>query len=115
MKDCEPEEVKSAIEAVMHRGYYHSDLLSARLIHHLQNDSDTDPSNPRFSSMSLSKKEITFLKWICSDLTYKEIAGRMFVSPRTVDGYRDELFEKLQMRSRIGLAIYAIKNGLVTV
>lgn len=64
---------------------------------------------------SAVKREIEFLKWICTDLTYKEIADKMFVSPRTVDGYRDDLFQKLNIKSRVGLAMYAIKNGIVKV
>ena len=51
----------------------------------------------------------------CTELTYKEIADKMFVSPRTIDGYRDALFEKLNIKTRVGLAIYAIKNGLVDI
>ena len=48
-------------------------------------------------------------------MTYKEIAEKMFLSPRTIDGYRDALFEKLQMKTRVGLVMYAIKNGIVTI
>jgi len=48
-------------------------------------------------------------------MTYKEIADKMFLSPRTIDGYRDALFEKLQIKTRVGLVMYAIKNGIVQV
>jgi DNA-binding NarL/FixJ family response regulator len=63
----------------------------------------------------LNEREIELLKFICTDLTLKEIADRMHVSPRTVDGYRDALLEKLECKSRVGLAIFAIKNGIVVV
>lgn len=63
----------------------------------------------------LSDRELDFLKYSCTELTYREIADKMFVSPRTVDGYRDMLFEKLQLKTRVGLAIYAIKNGIVKI
>jgi two-component system invasion response regulator UvrY len=63
--------------------------------------------------VKLNDREKTFLKLACSELTYKEIAEKMFVSPRTVDGYRDDLFEKLKVKTRVGLAMYAIKNGIV--
>ncbi|MCW5916794.1 MAG: helix-turn-helix transcriptional regulator, partial [Ferruginibacter sp.] len=53
-------------------------------------------------------------KYACSELTYKEIADKMCISPRTVDGYRDSLFEKLQIRTRVGLALFAIKNEIVS-
>jgi DNA-binding CsgD family transcriptional regulator len=63
----------------------------------------------------LTEKEIDFLKYACTEMTYKEIAGHMHVSPRTVDGYRDHLFEKLGIKTRVGLAMYAIKNQVVKV
>ncbi len=58
--------------------------------------------------------EIEFLKLASSDLTYQEIADIMALTPRIVDNYRDGLFVKLNVKSRVGLAIYAIKNGIVT-
>ncbi len=63
----------------------------------------------------LNERERDFLKHSCTEFTYKEIADKMFVSPRTVDGYRDALFEKLQVKTRVGLVLYAIKNGLVDI
>jgi two-component system, NarL family, invasion response regulator UvrY len=65
--------------------------------------------------LNITDKEIEFLKLACSDLTYKEIAAAMFCSPRTIDGYRDSLFIKLNIKSRVGLVLYAIKNGIVNV
>ena len=61
-----------------------------------------------------NEKEIEFLKLASSDMTYKEIAQKMQLTPRAIDGYRDSLFDKLDVRSRVGLAIYALKNGVVT-
>jgi DNA-binding CsgD family transcriptional regulator len=65
--------------------------------------------------VSLTEKEKEFLKWVCTELTYKDIAGKMFVSPRTVDDYRNSLFEKLGVKTRVGLVIYAIKHGMVEI
>ena len=62
----------------------------------------------------LSDKEIDFLRLASTDLTYKEIAVQLKITPRAIDGYRDSLFEKLDVKSRVGLAIYAVKNGIVT-
>jgi len=61
----------------------------------------------------LSEREIQFLKLACSEKTYQQIAAELFVSVRTVDGYREALFEKLQVSSRVGMVMYAIKNGLI--
>ena len=59
-------------------------------------------------------KEITFLKLACSELTYKEVADKMCLSPKTIDGYRNNLFVKLNVKNRVGLVMYAIKNKIYT-
>jgi two-component system, NarL family, invasion response regulator UvrY len=61
----------------------------------------------------VTHREAEFLKLACTEMTYKEIAGKMYLSARTIDGYRDSLFEKLEVRSRVGLVLYAIKHGIV--
>jgi DNA-binding CsgD family transcriptional regulator len=61
----------------------------------------------------LSERELAFLKLACSERTYFQIAREMYVSDRTVDGYRDSVFRKLNVGSRVGLVIYAVKHGIV--
>ena len=61
---------------------------------------------------ALTEREILFLRMVCSELTYKEIADRMYLSARTIDGYRDALFEKLGVRTRVGLVLFAIRKGI---
>ena len=113
LKDSEPAELRNAIEAVMNKGFYYSDLVSGKLIHAI-NKLD-DESNSFKAMVQLNDRETDFLKYACTELTYKEIADKMFVSPRTIDGYRDALFEKLHAKTRVGLVMYAIKNGIVSV
>lgn len=110
LKDADPSELRRAINALLDKGFYHSDLVTGTLIHTINQDGD-GPANVS----GLNAKEIEFLKLVCSEMTYKEIAERMFVSPRTVDGYRDDLFEKLGVKSRVGLVLFAIKNGIVKI
>jgi two-component system invasion response regulator UvrY len=109
LKDAEPAELKTAFDSVMHKGYHYSDLVTGHLISTI---SKIDHSKTK-SALLLSDREIEFLKHVCSELSYKEIAEKMFVSPRTVDGYREALFDKLNVKTRVGLVIYAIKNGIV--
>lgn len=113
LKDSEPAELKEAILALMSKGFYYSDLVSGKLMHAINNmDDKTDDLK---SLVPLNDRETTFLKYTCTELTYKEIADKMFVSHRTIDGYRDTLFEKLKLKTRVGLVMYAIKNGIVNI
>jgi two-component system, NarL family, invasion response regulator UvrY len=113
LKDSEPAELKAAIDAVASKGYYYSDLVSGKLIHAI-NKIDDEGSDVNTVN-NLNERETDFLKYACTEMTYKEIADKMFVSPRTIDGYRDALFEKLHVKTRVGLVMYAIKNGVVSV
>jgi DNA-binding NarL/FixJ family response regulator len=110
LKESSAAELKSAIEAVVHNGFYYTEMVTGKLIHSLTHNETENFSN---LIQHLTEKEIEFLRLACSESTYKEIADKMKVSPRTVDTYRDHLFEKLGIKTRTGLAIYAIKNGVV--
>ena len=113
LKDSEPAELKEAINAIMSKGFYYSDLVSGKLMHAINKlDDETDDLK---SLAPLNDRETDFLKYACTEMTYKEIADKMFVSPRTIDGYRDALFEKLKLKTRVGLVMYAIKHGIVHV
>ena len=113
LKDSEPAELKAAIHSLMNKGFYYSDLVSGKLMHAINK---LDDENDGLKSLvPLNDRETEFLKLACSELTYKEIADKMFVSPRTIDGYRDALFEKLQLKTRVGLVMYAIKNRIVNI
>jgi len=104
LKDAEPSELRRAFDDVLSLGYYYNDLVSRKLL--LSSGADVQLER-------LTDREQTFLKLACSEKTYYEIAKEMFVSERTVDGYRDALFKKLQVTSRVGLVLYAVKNGLI--
>ncbi|MCH5717640.1 response regulator transcription factor [Niabella hibiscisoli] len=104
LKDADPHELCRAIRDVMANGYHLSKLVTGKLLFTMNKPHDYT------TSTKLSVREKEFLNLCCSDLTYKEIADRMFVSVRTVDGYRDSLFEKLEQKSRVGLVLYAIKH-----
>jgi DNA-binding NarL/FixJ family response regulator len=113
LKDADPAELRKAFEEVISLGYYYNDLVSRKIIqsvHLFAMDLNAVGSPGR-----LSEREQTFLQLACSEKTYAEIAREMFLSERTVDGYRDSLFKKLSVTSRVGLVLYAIRNGLVRV
>jgi DNA-binding NarL/FixJ family response regulator len=110
LKESEPVELKSAIEAVISKGFHYSEMVTGKLMHNINKIDDENDTN---SMLNLNEREIQFLKYATTEMTYKEVASEMFLSPRTIDGYRDALFEKLGVKTRVGLAIYAIRNGIV--
>lgn len=112
LKDSNIADVKSAIDSVLSKGYYYSELVTGKLIHSINHLDGPDHASIK-EMLKLNNREIEFLKLACTEMSYKEIAEQMFLSPRTVEGYRDALFEKLNLRSRVGLVIFAIKNGIV--
>ncbi len=113
LKDSEPLELKTAMDAVFTKGFHYSEMVTGRLIHTLNTMDEESDRNKSVSG--LNEREIEFLKLAATEMTYKEIAEQMHLSPRTIDGYRDALFEKLDLKSRVGLVLFAIKHGIVTV
>jgi DNA-binding NarL/FixJ family response regulator len=111
LKDVETPELKQAIDNVVKNGFHYSEAVTGKLIHSINNLASSRGNAP----IELNEKEVQFLKLVATEMTYKEIANEMHLSPRTIDGYRDQLFEKLSVKSRIGLVLYAIKENLVRV
>lgn len=109
LKDAHPRELQDAMDALMKKGFFYSDLVTGKLIHSLNNEKE---AHEHLLLSALTEREINFLKLCCCELSYKEIADKMCISPRTADGYRDKLFEKLNVKSRVGLVLFAIKNGM---
>ncbi|RXK59808.1 response regulator transcription factor [Lacibacter luteus] len=113
LKDSEPPELKRALDSVREKGFYYSEMVTGRLIHTINKMDEANA--PKNEVNGLNDREVEFLRHACTEMTYKEIAEKMFLSPRTIDGYRDALFEKLELKTRVGLVMYAIKNGIVNV
>lgn len=107
LKDCEPSELKAALHQVYEKGFYYNELIKPKM-----RPKDGEEEEPR---IMLSEPELNFLRWACTEKSHKQIAEEMRLSPRTVDGYRDALFKKLNVNTRVGIALYAIKNGLVQI
>lgn len=110
LKNIEPEELKLALDSIMKKDFYLSEYISGKIISGLHKDMG-NPEDP----IILTDKEKDFLRLICSEMSYKDIADKMFISPRTVENYRNTLFEKLKVRTRVGMVMFAIKNGLVDI
>ncbi|MEP3837659.1 MAG: response regulator transcription factor [Algibacter sp.] len=106
LKNIEKSTLEKALIQTINKGYYHTEHVSKILVDALHNQEK--------NKSILKEREIEFLNHACTDKTYKEIAAKMFLSPKTIDGYRDALFNKFNVRNRIGLVLYAIKNKLFT-
>jgi DNA-binding NarL/FixJ family response regulator len=104
LKDSEPHEVEDALLKVSQGELYYPEFVTRHLITNF---------NSKLENIKLNPREIEFLRLTGTELTYKEIAETMNISVRTVDSYRDQLFEKLQIKSRVGLVLYSIKNKLI--
>jgi len=112
LKDAELLELKKALDSVVNKGIYINDILYNNIIHSM-NGGIAEEETERQKLMDVTEREKEFLRWLCTDKSYKEIAASMYLSPRTIDGYRDILFEKLKVASRVGLVIFAIRSGIV--
>lgn len=104
LKNSHPRELESALLKLVENGFYYPEWASKIIF-----SSINKTSNEALSKLTEREKE--FLKYTITEKSYKEIAELMFCSPRTVESYRDNLFEKLNLKTRVGLAVYAIKNG----
>ena len=111
-KDIHPNELHYAIRSVTENGYYYSHNATGKLLNLFRFNTDSDSI---LRKKMLTEIEIRFLQLSCGELTYKEIAKEMTLNPRGVDNLRDNLFTKLEVKSRVGLAMFAIRHGLVSI
>ena len=106
LKDIHPSVLQHALKEVYASGFYYTENVTNTLLNSIHN-------KEKPIAIKLKDRELEFLKLACTERTYKEIAEVMFLSPKTVDNYREALFEKLGAKTRIGLVLYAIKEKIV--
>jgi DNA-binding NarL/FixJ family response regulator len=106
LKDTHPTVLEKAMHEVYTNGYYNADLKI--------NFKDLLRKADENFQLNITANELQFLKLASSDLTYKQIAFEMKKSERTVDGYRESLFEKFQVQSRVGLCLEALRRELIS-
>lgn len=105
LKDIDPEEFEYALNAIDRTGYYSNKTISEAV----------SKEERKLKYEELTQRELEFLNHACSELTYKAIADEMNLSPKTVENYRESLFSKLRVKSRVGLVIFAIREGICEV
>jgi DNA-binding NarL/FixJ family response regulator len=109
-KETDLNELRSAVNSVMNSGYYHTNHTTGKLINLFRKRQE----HSTLLSSIPSDTEYRFLDLVCSERTYKEIAKEMGISVRAVDNIRDTLFTKLDVKSRVGLVLYAFRHGIQT-
>jgi len=109
LKDADPKELQLAFDEILDKGYYYNEILTRKVMQSIhQENAESGNGFPK-----LTDRELEFLHHACSEKNYQQIAREMFLSERTVDGYRESLFKKFNVSNRVGLVLYAIKNQLV--
>ncbi|MFY9242982.1 MAG: response regulator transcription factor [Polaribacter sp.] len=107
LKDTEKLVLEKALTEIVENGFYHTKNVTNLLMKSISGEIG--------NTIVLKDREIEFLKLACTEMTYKEVADKMCLSPKTIDGYRNNLFTKLEVKNRVGLVMYAIKNKIYTV
>ncbi|MBE4951311.1 response regulator transcription factor [Chryseobacterium culicis] len=105
LKNTHPRDLETALTRLNSDGFFYPDWASKIIFSNLNKETESE------ITVRISDREKEFLKYTVTELSYKEIADRMCCSPRTVESYRDQLCEKLDLKTRVGLAVFAIKNG----
>jgi DNA-binding NarL/FixJ family response regulator len=111
IKNADAEEIKKAIHSVHENNYYFNELVSTALLRKVSHHKNIDPKFRH--SIELNEREIEVLKLICEENTAAEIAGKIFLSARTVEGIRASMMQKIGVKNIAGLVIYALKRGIV--
>jgi len=109
LKDCEPLEVYTAIEAVVDRDFYRNSIVENALNH----AKPKKKSGRERLEEELTKREQEILLHICEEFTTKEIGIRLSISEKTVENHRMNMLQKLNARNTVGLVKYAYENGLI--
>jgi DNA-binding NarL/FixJ family response regulator len=111
LKNAEPEEIKTAIFTAFENGYYFSEFVNKALLKKIVHKSQIKPVFNK--DVELTSREIEVLKLICQEQTANEIANLIFLSPRTIEGIRTKLLEKIGVKNTAGLVMYAVKHRIV--
>jgi len=111
LKNAEPDEIKKAIHFIHENDYYFNHLVSSTMLRAIMRKNGNGSKSP--DAVKLNERELDVLKFICKELTAGEIAEKIFLSARTVEGIRANLIEKVGAKNTAGLVLYAVKNGII--
>ena len=111
LKNADPEEIKKAIHTVFEHDYYFNNIVSNTM---LKSITKKNKASFKFNEgITLNERETEVLTLLCQELTNAEIAEKLFLSARTVEGLRQTLIGKIGVRNTVGLVIYALRNNMI--
>ena len=110
IKNATPQDLLTTINEVALKGFYYTDYMMEIIKGEVLSNKKVKSS---FDSESLTKREIEVLKLICFQKSTTEIAEQLFISPRTVEGHRNNLLLKTESRNIAGLVVYAVQNDII--
>lgn len=113
LKNAEPEEIYEAICTTFEKGFYFNDNVNLALLKKVLHKNKQQFKPTLKNEIQLNDREQEVLKLICNELTTQEISEQIFLSPRTVEGIRQKLLEKINVKNSVGLVLYAFRNGLI--
>ena len=111
LKSADPNEMEMALKKVIRNDFYFSDNIADIVMKGLLNHRN----GPKPKKIKLTSRELDVLYLICKELTAGEIADELFLSVRTVEGYKAKLLSKTQTKNMAGLVLFAVKNKLINV
>ncbi|MEN8120687.1 MAG: response regulator transcription factor [Bacteroidota bacterium] len=114
LKQAGSDELEEAIEAVMNGNDFFSPELMKNIILKMGSSKKTEDKSVS-KNIKLTDREKETLQLICTGISIKEIAGKLFISPRTVEGHKARIMEKLGASNSSNLIILAIKNKLIEI
>ena len=111
LKNADKQEILDAIETVYEDKTYYCHHTSAKLTNMIVKSS----FNPykKKESVSFNERELEIIKLICQQNSSKEISDKLFLSSRTVEGYRTKILEKMNAKNTVGVVVYALKHNLI--
>jgi len=115
-KNIKVEDMTNALEAIAEKGFYYTDKVANIMADELQKEEEANTTNIKPADTilkNISENEMKFIKLACTELTYQQIADKMSLSVKTIEGYRESLFQRFTVKNRVSLAMFAVRNGLV--
>jgi DNA-binding NarL/FixJ family response regulator len=113
-KEADSAELHKAIQEVVSNGSYYNDKVIAAMAHRLMTGKKIKPGF-RSGKISFSEREINIIELLSKECSNLEIARKLHLSPRSIEGIRLELIKRADVKSSIGLVLFAAKKGVIKI